>query len=465
VEGRAQRLNKFGNEMGKAPTVAIVGRPNVGKSALFNRLLRRRVAIVHDEPGVTRDRLASDCHLDDMPITLVDTAGIGSSLGNTFDEQVRAEADLAMQMADVIVFVTDGPAGLTPVDELLAKELRKTRKPVIVAVNKIDHLKHAALEADFSRLGFEAIFPVSAEHGRGLNELVDALKTILPAQANVPDHEPDSPVPIKLAIVGRPNVGKSSLVNAILQDKRTIVSEIAGTTRDAVDIPYYRNRRAFLLIDTAGIRPRGKHNSSVEVFSVMRSEKSIERADICALVIDAVDGVTAQDKKIAGLIQESEKPCLVIVNKLDLVKPSTRVRDFVEAVLGQIRSNLFFLNYAPIDVLSAHTRENLDRLFTSIDKIEKHSRRTLGTGQLNRLLQSAMEAHPPPLRGNRRLKLLYATQVGANGESAIRPPIFILFVNDPQALTDDYRRYLESKIREHIGYYGLPILLRLKSRH
>jgi GTP-binding protein len=370
-----------------------------------------------------------------------------------------------MQMADTIIFVTDGPAGITPIDELVAKELRKTRKPVLVAVNKIDHPKHELFDAEFSRLGFEHIFPVSAEHGRGILELTDALKAGLWSRFPLENGEEHVPDPIKLAIVGRPNVGKSSLVNAILQDQRTIVSEIAGTTRDAIDIPYRRDGRDFVLIDTAGIRPRSKHNTSVEVFSVMRSEKSIERADICALVVDAVDGVTAQDKKIAGLIQENEKPCLVVVNKLDLVKPSTRVRDFVEAVLGQIRSNLFFLTYAPIDVLSAHTRENLDRLFKSIDKIEKHSARFLGTGALNRLLQSAIEAHPPPLRSNRRLKLLYATQIDPSNTPGIKPPTFILFVNDPAALTDDYRRYLESKIREHLGYHGLPLLFRMRSRH
>jgi GTP-binding protein len=450
--------------MGKVPTVAIVGRPNVGKSALFNRLIRRRIAIVHDQPGVTRDRLAADFHLDDRRVTLIDTGGIGAGLSDSFAEQVQAEAELAMQMADTIIFVTDGIAGITPIDELLAKELRKTRKPILVAVNKIDHPKHDLLDAEFSQLGFENIFPVSAEHGRGIGELTDALKSGLWDQDSLEDNNEPVPEPIKLAIIGRPNVGKSSLINAILQDQRTIVSDIAGTTRDSIDIPYRRNGRDFLLIDTAGIRARSKHNTSVEVFSVMRSEKSIERADICALVVDAVDGVTGQDKKIAGLIQENEKPCLVVVNKLDLVKPSTRVRDFVDAVLGQIRSNLFFLTYAPIDVLSAHTRENLDRLFKSIDKIEKHSQRSLGTGPLNRLLQAAIEAHPPPLRSNRRLKLLYATQIAPRHTFGISPPAFILFVNDPAALTDDYRRYLESKIREHLGYYGLPVLFRLRSR-
>lgn len=448
--------------MGKLPIVAIVGRPNVGKSALFNRLARRRVAIVHDQPGVTRDRLTVDCEIDSVRFTLVDTGGIGSAIDDSFAEQVRAEADLAMEMANLILLVTDGRAGLTPIDRLLARELRTTKKPIIVVVNKIDHSKQADYEAEFHQLGFDEVLPVSAAHGRGIAELVDRMAAYLP------DETADAPTAsdaLKLAIVGRPNVGKSSLINAILQDRRTIVSAIAGTTRDAIDIPYERDGKEFILIDTAGIRSRGKQNSSVEVFSVMRSQKSIERADVCALVVDAVDGITAQDKKIAGLIQENEKPCLVIVNKLDLVKPSTRVRDFFNTILGQIRSNLFFLDYAPIDVLSARTGENLDRLFQSIERIEKHAQRTLGTGQLNRLLQQALEAHPPPARGNRRLKIMYATQIDQRHSGAVRPPTFLLFVNDPNTLTDDYRRYLEGKIREELGYYGLPVLFRLRSRH
>jgi GTP-binding protein len=447
--------------MGKLPIVAIVGRPNVGKSALFNRLIRQRIAIVHDQPGVTRDRLSADCEIGPVRFTLIDTGGIGSAIDASFDEQVRAEADLAMEMANLILFVTDARDGLTPIDEMLARELRTAKKPIVVVVNKIDHPKQTDHEAEFHKLGFHEVLPVSAAHGRGITELLDRIA------AHLPDETTDSSTKLpelKLAIVGRPNVGKSSLVNAILQDRRTMVSSIAGTTRDAVDIPYERDGKRFILIDTAGIRSRGKQSSSVEVFSVMRAQKSIERADICALVVDAVDGVTAQDKKIAGLIQESEKPCLVIVNKLDLVKPSTRVRDFFNAVLGQIRSNLFFLDYAPIDVLSAHTGENLDRLFQSIERIEKHAQRTLGTGQLNRLLQQALEAHPPPARSNRRLKILYATQIDNKHSDTIRPPTFLLFVNDPETLTDDYRRYLEGKIREQLGYYGLPILFRLRSR-
>ena len=448
--------------MGKLPIVAIVGRPNVGKSALFNRLVRQRVAIVHDQPGVTRDRLSADCEIDSVRFTLVDTGGIGSAIDASFDEQVRAEADLAMEMANLILLVTDARDGLTPIDRLLARELRSTKKPIIVVANKIDHPNQTDHETEFTELGFAEVVPVSAAHGRGMTELAERIAAHLPDETS--DSAPPSPT-LKLAIVGRPNVGKSSLINAILQHRRTIVSDIAGTTRDAIDIPYQRDGKQFILIDTAGIRSRGKQSSSVEVFSVMRSQKSIERADVCALVIDAVDGVTAQDKKIAGLIQENEKPCLVVVNKLDLVKPSTRARDFFDAILGQIRSNLFFLDYAPIDVLSAHTGENLDRLFQSIERIEKHAQRTLGTGQLNRLLQQALEAHPPPARGNRRLKIMYATQIDFKQADSIRPPTFLLFVNDPQTLTDDYRRYLEGKIREQLGYYGLPILFRLRSRH
>jgi GTP-binding protein len=447
--------------MGKLPIVAIVGRPNVGKSALFNRLARRRIAIVHDQPGVTRDRLTADCAIDSFRFTLIDTGGIGSAINDSFTEQVRTEADLAMEMAHLILFVTDGRDGLTPVDELLARELRRAKKPIIVVVNKIDHPKQEDDEAEFSRLGFPEVLPISAAHGRGISELSERITAYLPEKSEEPT---TASRPLKLAIVGRPNVGKSSLINAVLHDRRTIVSSVAGTTRDAIDIPYEREGKPFVLIDTAGIRARGKQSSSVEVFSVMRSQKSIERADICTLVVDAVDGVTAQDKKIADLIQQNEKPCLVVVNKLDLVKPLTGLRTFFDGMLDRIRSDLFFINYAPIDLLSAQTGENLSRLFQSIARIEKHSRRTLGTGPLNRLLQLALETHPPPARGNRRLKILYATQLDNPRSETIQPPAFLLFVNDPRTLTDDYRRYLEGKIREQLGYYGLPVLFRLRGR-
>jgi GTPase len=450
--------------MGDIPIVAIVGRPNVGKSALFNCLVQKRIAIVHDQPGVTRDRLVADCLLGSRPFTVVDTGGLESHVDSDFDEQILAEANLAMEMADVIVLVGDSKDGVTPIDRSLAKKLRSARKPVILAVNKIDHPKQELADTEFSVLGFSEIIPISAAHNRGIRDLVEQIEKHFP-EPNLDEAKPEPDVPIKLAIVGRPNVGKSSLINAILQHQRTMVSHAAGTTRDSVDILYERDGKNYVLIDTAGIRARGKHSTSVEVFSVMRSEKSIVRADICALVVDAVDGVTAQDKKIAGLIQESHKPCVVIVNKLDLVKPPTGFRDFLDSLLDRIRAELFFLSYAPIDIVSAQTGENLDRLFASIERIQKHATRSIGTGSLNRLLQEAMAAAPPPIRRNKRFKLLYATQIDKTSNHLVAPPTFVLFVNDPDLLSDEYKRYLEARIRERNGYYGLPIILRLRSRH
>ncbi len=448
-----------------SPVVAIVGRPNVGKSALFNRLAKKRIAIVHDEPGVTRDRLIADCRVGSRHFTVVDTGGIVTFAANDSEEQVRAEARLATEMADVIVFVGDSRDGVTPIDRSLAKELRTARKPVILAVNKVDHPKHELADIEFAALGFDELISISAEHGRGISELVDRIEAHLPPEQTVDEPEIAHGAEIKLAIVGRPNVGKSSLINAILNSSRTIVSAIAGTTRDSVDIPYEQDGNRYLLIDTAGIRAKSRHNTSVEIFSVMRSEKSIVRADICALVIDAVEGVTTQDKKIGGLIHENHKPCIVIVNKLDLVKPSEGVRDFLHMLIDQIRSELFFLSYAPIDIVSAESGENLDRLFKSIAKVQKHAKRSIGTGVLNRLLHEAMIVSPPPMRANKRLKLLYATQIDSPRNALVAPPNFILFVNYPELLTDDYRRYLEARIREKNGYYGLPIVIRLRPRH
>ena len=450
---------------GDLPVVAIVGRPNVGKSALFNRLARKRIAIVHDQPGVTRDRLVAACRAGSRPFTVIDTGGIESFAVNDPEKQARSEARLATEMADVIVFVGDSQHGVTPIDRSLAKELRAARKPVILAVNKVDHPKQEMADIEFAALGFEDLVSISAAHGRGIPELVDRIETHLPPEQTVNEPEIERGPEIKLAIVGRPNVGKSSLINAILKSPRTIVSEIPGTTRDSVDIPFEQEGKRYLLIDTAGIRPRRRHNTPVEVFSVMRSEKSIVRADICALVIDAVARVTTQDKKIAGLIHENQKPCIVIVNKLDLVKPPAGIRDFLHTLIDQIRSNLFFLSYAPIDIVSAHSGENLGRLFGSIDKIRKHAARRIGTGALNRLLQEAMTVSPPPMRANKRLKLLYATQINTPQQSLFAPPSFMLFVNYPELLTSDYRRYLEARIRERNGYYGLPIIIRVRSRH
>jgi GTPase len=446
------------------PVVAIVGRPNVGKSALFNRLARKQIAIVHDEPGVTRDRLVADCTLGARPFTVVDTGGVDSLVGNEAEEQVRYEARLATELADVIVLVGDSQYGVTPIDRALAKELRLARKPVILAVNKIDHPKQEMADLEFAALGFEDLVSISAAHGLGIRELVESIESRLPPESAADYGAVEGDSEIKIAITGRPNVGKSSLINAILKSPRTVVSELPGTTRDSVDIPYERSGQRYLLIDTAGIRQHRKVSTSVEVFSVMRSAKSIERADICALVVDASQGVTAQDKKIAGLIQANHKPCVVIVNKLDLVKPSAGIRNFIRSLIHQIRTHLFFLSYAPIDFVSAYTGENLERLFASIARIQKHAARSIGTGELNRLLQEAMRVSPPPMRANKRFKLLYATQINNKSDAAISPPAFILFVNHPELLPDDYRRYIEATIRERNPYYGLPILIRLRAR-
>jgi len=447
-------------------TVAIVGRPNVGKSALFNRLAGRKISIVHDMPGVTRDRIFANCKLGQAPFSIVDTGGIGSQADPSFAEQVRSEADIAMHASDLILFVVDAQDGVTPVDAELARMLRRTDRPLLLVVNKVDHDRHAPNAAEFSRLGFEHVLTISAEHGRGIAALVDAIEERLPEA--VDNEAEEAAKPLSVAIVGRPNVGKSSLINAILEDHRTLVSSISGTTRDAVDIPYSRDEKHYVLIDTAGIRPRGKVDNSVEVFSVMRSEKSIERADLCVLVIDAGMGVTAQDKKIAGLIQEARKPCIIAVNKWDLLKPAphsdqTR-REVLEAKLEEFKAELFFLDYAPMILVSARTNENLGRLFKAMETVRRDALQKIGTGVLNRMLAEVLSANPPPVKSGKRFKILYATQVEQKHNGAITAPRFLFFVNDPNALPQAYRKYLEGQLRQHTPYRGLPVLFQFRGR-
>jgi GTPase len=446
-------------------TVAIVGRPNVGKSALFNRLAGRRISIVHDMPGVTRDRITAECTLAREKFTIIDTGGIGADVDADFTEQVRAEVDIALEASDLLVFVVDGQQGLTPVDQELARYLRRVSKPLILAVNKIDHPKHSVLPAEFSRLGFDPVIPISAEHDRGIGELVDRIDILLPPPEECGARADAGGQPVRIALVGRPNVGKSSITNAILEDDRTLVSPISGTTRDAIDIPYQRGEQRFVLIDTAGIRPRGKVSHSIEVFSVMRSEASIRRADLCCLVVDASAGVTAQDKKIAGLIQEARKPCVVAVNKWDLIEERTTDKESLKEVLENLRSELFFIDYAPLLLLSAKTGASLPRLFKTIERVREVSRKRIGTGPLNRLIASAMTSHPPGSRaGNRRFKVLYATQPEQTHPSPIPVPEIVLFVNDGSLLDPSYRKFLEGRIRDEQAWEGLPILLRFRER-
>lgn len=489
--------------------VAIVGRPNVGKSALFNRLAGRQIAIVHDEPGITRDRIAADVrpHKSSGVVKgfeLIDTGGIGGNVDKDFSAQVRAEAEMAIASANVILFVVDGRSGVTPVDQDLAQFLRRTAskenlKKVLLVVNKIDEPKrHSDLAADFYQLGFEETFLVSAAHGGGTKELIRAIESRLPKEEAVEPSEEEldatdsSSISIergtipKLAIVGRPNVGKSSLTNALLGADRTLVSDIAGTTRDAIDVPCKLRGKSYTLIDTAGLRHRRKHNTSVEVFSSMRSEKSIRRADLCVLVIDGSQGVTSQDRQIAGLIQEAHKPCVIVINKWDLVLEKfaeetgigvldseraiashPEAKKFMREWTEKARAELFFIDYAPMIALSAKAKKNLNRLSSAIEDVRKAAKQRVGTGPLNRVLQAAFTQQPPPIRSGRRFKLLYATQVDANADrpAAISVPTFLCFVNDESILPDTYRHYLENQLRAHVNPYpGLPILFRFKGR-
>ena len=443
------------NGQAKLPNVAIIGRPNVGKSALFNRLVGRKIAIVHDQPGITRDRISAICERGARPFTVWDTGGIFGAGEVELTGQVRNAVEEALRESDLLLFVVDAKDGLTPVDEELARMLRKSQKPVLLTINKIDHDKHEPLAADFDSLGFNKNVSISAEHNRGIGELVDLINQLLPEI---------SEQPISMAIIGRANVGKSSFINAILQSERAIVSELPGTTRDSVDIAYQRDGRQFRFIDTAGMRRRGKVSSSVEVFSVMRAERSIQRADLCVLIVDLTSGVTAQDKRIAGLIQEARTGALIVLNKWDLVKPRRGARETIRELADEARERIFFLDYAPVVIASARTGENVERLFGMIDKIERASKTRIGTGVLNRLMRAAIAANPPPMVKGKRLKLLYATQSGGSTNRPLPPPEFVLFVNDRRLLARTYARYLEAQIREHAPYPGLPIILTLRPR-
>lgn len=477
------------------PVVAIVGRPNVGKSCLFNRLVGRRIAIVHDQPGVTRDRLAAACKYTQKACTLIDTGGIGADLDDGFTSQVTTEADIAMQTADVILMVVDARDHLTPIDANIASRLNKKRSniPIILVLNKSDTAKQEIGAGEFSRLGFGSGISVSAEHGRGIDQLIKAIDRALPE--NAPLQEPllddakngkkskqkDLPEddveenddvniadekPLRIAIVGRPNAGKSSLINAILNDKRAIVSSEAGTTRDAIDVPYNYNERDYILIDTAGIRPRSRRDSSVEVFSVMRSEKAIRRCDICLLVIDIAAGVTAQDRRIAGMIADEGKPCIIVANKFDLFHPSAPRKPRLDEVRDILRSELFFLDYAPYLATSALQQDGVHVIFSKINNIEQSASSVIGTGRLNRILQNAMINNPPPTsrKFGKRVKLYYATTAVNDRYLRIPVPTYILFVNDKRLMSESYEQYLSNRLRDEHPNPGVPIRFSIRSR-
>ena len=445
--------------------VAIIGRPNVGKSALFNRLVGRKIAIVHDQPGITRDRISATCNRGQRPFAVWDTGGILGAGETELTARVRRAVEEALSDSELLLFVVDARDGLTPVDEELARMLRRSQKPVVLVVNKIDNEKHENLAVDFDSLGFEHGVSISAEHNRGILDLLDEISQLLPASVEIENQESRIENRLRIAIIGRPNVGKSSLINAIMQSERAIVSELPGTTRDSVDVSYERDGRQFIFIDTAGMRRRGKLSSSVEVFSVMRAERSVRRADLGVLIVDLTSGVTAQDKRIAGLIQEARKGAVVVLNKWDLVKPKRGEWQTIRDLVEEARERIFFLDYAPVLVASARTGENVERLFGLIDKIESASKIRIGTGVFNRLMRSAFAANPPPLVKGKRLKLFYAAQAsGPKGSHRLQLPEFVLFVNDPRLLARTYARYLEAQIRKAEPYPGLPITLTLRPR-
>ncbi len=448
------------------PTVAIVGRPNVGKSAIFNRLAKRRIAIVHDQPGVTRDRINAPCQLTQHRCQLVDTGGIGATLDDGFGEQVAIEADIALATADLILFIVDAHEGLTPIDQDLAGRLRKAKSPVMLVINKVDSDKQSNAFADLSRLGLGAGIAVSAEHGRGFRELADAIdRHIAPLAGEVEEAvEEAEQRGIRLAIVGKPNAGKSSLVNAILRDNRTIVSEVAGTTRDAVDLPYEFEGERFTLVDTAGLRPRSRRDESVEVFSAMRTEKAIRRSDLCLLVIDLASGVSAQDRKIARLILDESKPCIIVLNKFDLFHPGAPDKARRAEAEEQVRRELFFLHYAPFVCTSAASGKAVHQVLRKVLAVREAASELPSTGTLNRMFQQAFDTSPPPLVGRRRLKLYYATTAVNERYRTIPVPTYVLFVNDKSMMTRSYEQYLANRIRELRPVPAVPVVFSVRSR-
>ncbi len=449
------------------PTVAIVGRPNVGKSALFNRLAGRRIAIVHDQPGVTRDRISAPCATTESACTIVDTGGIGATLDDGFSTAVHTEAYIAMQTADLILFVVDAKDGITAIDQALAQLLRKSKAPIQLIINKADNDKQDQLFGDFASLGYGEGIPASAELGKNLDLIADTIdEVIAPLHKDIEEAEESvKKEGLKIAIVGRPNAGKSSLINAILKDERTIVSDVAGTTRDAVDVPYEFLGERHTLIDTAGIRRRTKMDSSVEIFSAMRAERSIRRSDICLLVIDCADGVSAQDRKIARMIQDEKKPCLIVLNKFDLFHPGAGRTARLEEVTEHVRNELFFLAYAPFVAVSALKNQSIGLIFAKLAEIRKCAQSPITTGKLNRYLTAAFEKNPPQTKKGKRLKLLYATTAINDRYTAIPVPTYIMFVNDKKLLTENYEQYLTNRLREDYDSPGIPITFSTRSRN
>ena len=430
--------------------VAIVGRPNVGKSTLFNRLVGKRLAITHEVPGTTRDRLYAEAEWGGVSFILVDTGGLDLVSSDDLMAQVRAQAQAAIAEADVILFLVDVKDGLTAGDEEVAQVLRRTAKPVLLVVNKADNraLREAAVE--FYALGLGELYPISALHGTGTGDLLDQVVGAFPVEAEGEELEA-----VKIAIVGRPNVGKSSLLNKILGQERAIVHETPGTTRDAIDTQMEWEGKPLVLIDTAGIRRKGRIQRGVEKYSVLRALRAINRADVVLLLIDAVEGATAQDAHIAGYILEEAKSVVVVVNKWDLVEKDTYT---MQIYLEHVYTVLRFLDYVPVLFVSALTGQRVDQVLPTALRVQEARLIRIPTAELNRILQEAVARHAPPSKAGKRLKFYYATQ------AAVDPPTFVFFVNDPRLVHFSYQRYRVNRLREHYGFLGTPLRLSFRKR-
>ena len=435
------------------PIVAIVGRPNVGKSTLFNRIAGGRVAIVEDKPGVTRDRIYKDAEWLGQEFTVVDTGGIEfKNIPDTIADQIYYQAKLAIEESDVILFVVDAREGLSPTDQEVAKVLRKTSRPVILVANKVEDFSGVMDIYDFYKLGLGEPVMASASHGRNIGDLLDMVIEHFPKQESEEDGEADI---IKVAVIGRPNVGKSSLVNAILGEERVIVSDIPGTTRDAIDTKFIHDEKTYLLIDTAGMRRKGKIDEPAERYSVIRSLRAVDRSDVVLMVIEALDGVTEQDKKIAGYAHEAGKAMVIVVNKWDLVEKDDKT---MLKYIDDIRQEIGFAQYAPTIFVSALTKRRVPKVLELIDYVAEQHAMRIATGNLNDLIQDAVRINPPPTDKGRRMKILYMTQAG------VKPPTFILFVNDPELMHFSYERYIENQLRSTYGFEGTPLRLIVRRR-
>ena len=434
------------------PLVAIVGRPNVGKSMLFNKLTGKRLSIVEDTPGVTRDRLYAQAEWRGRTFDLVDTGGIEPGTDDQILSFMREQAEIAIASATVIVFVCDIRTGMTAADQDVAGMLQRSKKPVVLAVNKMDSTGHTDPDMyEFYNLGLGDPYPVSAVHGHGTGDLLDACFEFFPPE----DLEEETDDVVKVAIIGKPNVGKSSLVNRMLGQERVIVSDVAGTTRDAVDSYLEKEGQKYLIIDTAGMRKKSKVDDRVEKFSVLRATMAIERSDVCVIMIDAQEGVTEQDTKVAGLAHEAGKACVIVVNKWDVIEKDGKTMQRMEE---DVRRDLSYMTYAPVLFISALTGQRVDRLFTLIDNVVNQAAMRIPTGVLNQVLSDAQARVQPPTDKGKRLKIYYMTQIG------VKPPHFVIFCNDAKLFHFSYQRYLENQIRGTFGLTGTPVRITIRQK-